>query len=86
MSTILRYLRAILGAPSPSIVASVRRAAPIPRTWIARRERALALRHLGDSLSRAELADIEIEQTLRYIDAISPTVRAAKPARKAAAS
>ena len=66
-----RLLCVILGVVSPSVFATVRRAAPPPRSWLARRERALALRALGDRPSLAERADRDAGQAVRYFEVIT---------------
>jgi len=79
----IAYLRRLLcvaiGVVSPSVLATVRRASPLPRSWLARREWALALRELGDRLSLAELALLEAERTGRYLEAVAEMVDKATP-------
>lgn len=65
-----RALLAVLDIVSPSVVASVRRRDPEPRSWIARRERALALLWLGDRPSLAEQAEEDIAATANYAEAV----------------
>ncbi len=74
-----RLLCVALGVVSPSVLATVRRAAPPPRSWLARRERALALRALGARPSLAELALLEAERTARYLEAVAEVVDKAAP-------
>ena len=67
----IRYLRAVLGIVSPSVVASVRRADPPPASWLARRERELALLWLGDAPSLAERADVEAGEVVAFTEAVA---------------
>jgi hypothetical protein len=66
-----RLLCVLLGVVSPSVLATLRRREPPPRSWLARRERALALRALGDRLSIAERADRDAGQVLGYLEAVT---------------
>lgn len=70
----IRYLRAALGIVSPSVVASVRRADPPPASWLARRERELALLWLGDVPSLAERADAEAGEVVAFTEAVARIV------------
>ncbi len=71
----IAYLRRLLcvlfGVVSPSVLATLRRREPPPRSWLARRERALALRALGDRLSFAERADRDAAQVVRYCEVVT---------------
>lgn len=59
---LLRVLCAVVGVVSPSVLATLRRSDPLPRLWLARRERAVALRFLGDRPTLAERIDAETER------------------------
>lgn len=73
MNTIARMLRLALGWPSPSLMATIRRRDPLPKSWLARKERALALRHLGDRPSLAEQAEAEGHSLVAYLEAVIRT-------------
>ena len=70
-----RLLRVLLGGASPSIVYTVRRSDPLPRSWLARQERAVALRHIGPGPTPAELREAATLAELDYIAVAGAFVR-----------
>lgn len=83
MNYLARLLRVMLDVVSPSVLALVQRTDPPARSWLVRRERALALRVLGDRLSMAEQALEDATAVGRYAEAVERLL--AEPEAKGAA-